>query len=69
MDPMLWTMIFTGIGAAAASVSHLDEITRGLSRYRTVTAAIVLSSRSVTITRRAAPIGAAATPHRRRVRR
>jgi len=57
------------VKVAAASVSHLDEIIRGLSRYGTVTAAIVLSSRSGTITRRAAPTGTAATPRRLRVRR
>jgi len=53
---------------AAASVSHLDEVISGLSRYGTVTAAIVLSSRSGAITRRVPPT-AAATPHSRRVRR
>jgi len=57
------------VKVAAGSVSHLDEIIRELSRYGTVTVAIVLSSRSGTITRRAAPSSTAATPHRPRGRR
>lgn len=57
------------VKVAAASVSHLDEIIRELSRYGTVTVAIVLSSRSGTITRRAAPSSTAATPHSPRGRR
>lgn len=42
------------VKVAAVSVNRLEEIIRELSRYGTVTAAIVLSSRSGTITRRSA---------------
>jgi Lrp/AsnC family leucine-responsive transcriptional regulator len=44
------------VKVAAASVSHLDEIISELSKYGTVTAAIVLKSRSGTVAR-SSPVG------------
>jgi Lrp/AsnC family leucine-responsive transcriptional regulator len=54
---------------SAASVNHLDETIHELSRYGTVTAAIVLSSRTATVARPPAASGTARARHGPRARR